>query len=92
MRVLSLLLFVLATPAWAGCSGDDVVTNGATFGARAADGRPLITIEGVGGIAVIHHGNGSGGFTLARECDPAHAAKLRADLERLLAQENLASR
>jgi hypothetical protein len=91
MRYLVFLLAFLATPAWAECNSDDIVTTGATFGARATDGRPLITIEGVGGVSVTHRGDGSGGFTLARECDPAHAARLRADLELLLKQESVAS-
>lgn len=92
MRFLVLLLFVAAAPAWAGCRVDDVVTSGATLSARSSDGRPLITIEGVGDVSVVHHGDGSGGFTLVRECDPAYAAKLRARLERLLARERLVVR
>ncbi len=92
MRFLVLLLLVVAAPAWAGCRIDDVVTSGATLNARAADGRPLITIEGVGDVSVVHRGDGSGGFTLVRECDPVYAAKLRARLERLLAREKLVVR
>jgi hypothetical protein len=91
MRFLGILLVVLAGPAWAECSSDDIVTSGATLGARAADGRPLITIEGVGGVSVTHRGDGRGGFTLMRECDPVRAAKLRADLELLLSQRSFAS-
>ncbi len=92
MRFLVVFLLVLSTPAWAVCAGDDVVANGATLTARSADGRPLITMEAVGGVTVRHNGDGSGGFTLARECDPVYAAKLRSQLERMLRRENIAAR
>jgi len=91
-KLVTVLLCLAAVPAWADCNSDDIVTNGATFGARSATGRPLITIEAVGGVAIQRRGDGSGSFTVSQVCDPAYAADLRAKLERLLKQEDLASR
>ncbi len=92
MRLLIVFLLALSTPAWAECASENVVTNGATLSARSADGRPLITIVGVGDVSVRHSGDGSGGFALVRECDPAYAAKLRTQLELMLQRENVAAR
>lgn len=84
----SLLAFLLlVSPAWAACEERSVVTDGATLGARLSDGRPIINLEGVGGVTIRHRGDGSGGFTTTRECDPERAARLREKLERILAQE-----
>lgn len=92
MRFLAVFLFLLATPAWATCDDADIVTNGATLAALSTTtSRPLVSIEGVGGVTIRHRGDQSGAFTVTQTCDPAYAAAFRAKLERLLKQEELAS-
>ena len=92
MRFLAVFFLLVAAPAWAACDDADIVTNGATLAARSkTSGHPLVGIEGVGGVTIRHRGDESGAFTVTRVCDPTYAAVLRAKLERLLKQEEMAS-
>ena len=84
MKSLLALLF-LSSAAAAACNPDDVVTNGATTNALGANGRPLITVEGVG--VEIQRRGGRGSFAVHNECDAATASVIRRELAGLLNEE-----
>jgi hypothetical protein len=74
-----LFVFALVSgPAFAACDSNDVVTYGATGGATI-DGRPIITLEGAGGVTINRKG-GPGSFITAVECDRVAATEIRARL------------
>jgi hypothetical protein len=87
MKLTALLaFFLLASPAYAACNERNVVTDGATLGALTANGRPIVSLEGVGGVTIRHRGDESGALTSVRACDEERATRIRARLEQLLSE------
>lgn len=75
---IAITVLFVSTPAFADCDPSDIVVNGASLGNLSADGRPLLTIEGVGDVTIRRHGRT---VRLIEECDPAAASVIRRDLE-----------
>lgn len=67
--------FLLTSSAFADCNPADVTVSGASL---TANGRSLLTIEGVGDVTIRRQGRT---VRLIEECDPATARAIRRDLE-----------